>query len=189
MPSLQLSRDDLTPRAGRFGVVGPRDTSWHTTNQSRLIPTLPWDDLFTEDATISHLSSLRNLRSPMWSVQKALEERSVHPPGTRFQVFPAHDKMRCVCDYLTSIITSPPRATLAPPTCIIIRPARATSTSPTNNHNNNRLTPENEVFAEPVTHLPAGSHSFLLAEKAQPLATECDYTISAAAERARRVGN
>lgn len=79
--------------------------------------------------------------------QKALEGVPSLHQGFRFS---RAIKKRCVRDYLTSIITSPPR-TLAPPTCIII------PQEPRNINNNNRLTPENEAFAEPVTHHPAGS--------------------------------
>lgn len=63
-----------------------------------------------------------------------MEERSVHltppPSPKKIRFFPRAIKTRCVRDYLTSIITSPRRTTLAPPTCIIIRPALPPQTQP-----------------------------------------------------------
>lgn len=126
---------------------------WHTTKLSRLIPPTLTTSLWRTRPSLTCPRLLHNLRSPMWFARKALEERSVYltpPPSLkRFRFFPRAIKTRCVHDYLTSIITSPGNTSA---TNLYNYTTRATL-PPQTTTTNNRLTPENEVFAEPVAHL------------------------------------
>lgn len=128
---------------------------------------------------------LHNLRSPMWCARKGLGREECPPYTSPFaqknQVFPARDKnaMRSRLSHVHHHLTAPHNTSA---TNLYNYTTRATL-PPQTTTTNNRLTPENEVFAEPVTHLTRRRVSIRKGPASRRVRL---YNFCPGAERARR---